>query len=268
MNYNSVSEIISRGGTILKTARCLEFMKESVVERAAGVLREKGLDALVVLGGDGSFRGALDLSRYGLPVIGIPCTIDNDIGCSDYTIGFDTALNTAVEAIDKIRDTCSSHDRCSVVEVMGRNAGYLAVNVAVATAAEAYIIPENEFELSDICEKIRENRNKGKSHFLVIMAEGVGGTDFLAKTIEKHTGIETRPSVLGYIQRGGSPSAKDRIIASKMGLKAIEVLLGGAYNRVIVYKDAKIIDYDIKEALDTTKEFAQDLARLADTLTY
>ena len=268
MKYKDVSSIINKGGTVLKTARCPEFATEAGVKRGAEILTENNIDALVVLGGDGSFRGALDLSKFGFPVIGIPCTIDNDISCSDYTIGFDTALNTAVEAIDKIRDTCSSHDRCSVVEVMGRNSGYLAVNVAVATGAEAFLIPEKKFELMDICDKMIENIKKGKRHFIVVLAEGIGGTDFLAKTIEKQTKIETRPSVLGYIQRGGNPTAKDRIIASRMGLKAIELLMSGQANRVVVYKDSHIVDFDITEALGFSKELDNSLGLLSDILTY
>lgn len=268
MKYRDVSGIMNRGGTILKTARCKEFMTEEGVSKGAENAKAFGIDALVVIGGDGSFRGALDLSKHGFPVVGIPGTIDNDIGCSDYTIGFDTALNTATEAIDKIRDTSSSHDRCSVVEVMGRNSGYLAVNVAVATGAEAYIVPEKNFDLSDICQKMRDNIKKGKGHFIVVVAEGIGGIDFISKTIEMQTGIETRSSALGYIQRGGSPSVKDRIIASKMGFKAVELLLNGIANRVVVYKKAEIVDFDIVEALKTKKEFDYKLAELADILTY
>jgi 6-phosphofructokinase 1 len=268
MQYRDVSGIMNKGGTILKTARCKEFMTDEGVKKGAENLKANEVDALVVIGGDGSFRGALDLSKHGFPVIGIPGTIDNDIGCSDYTIGFDTALNTAADAIDKIRDTSSSHDRCSVVEVMGRNSGYLAVNVAVATGAEAYIVPEMNFDLSDICKKMIENIKRGKGHFIVVVAEGIGGIDFISKTIEMQTGIETRSSSLGYIQRGGSPSVKDRIIASKMGLKAVELLLNGVSNRVVVYKNAQIVDFDIKEALQTKKDFDYKLAELSDTLTY
>lgn len=268
MQYRDVSGIMNKGGTILKTARCKEFMTDEGVKKGAENLKTNEVDALVVIGGDGSFRGALDLAKHGFPVVGIPGTIDNDIGCSDYTIGFDTALNTAADAIDKIRDTSSSHDRCSVVEVMGRNSGYLAVNLAVATGAEAYIVPEMKFDLSDICKKMLENIKRGKGHFIVVVAEGIGGIEFISKTIEMQTGIETRYSSLGYIQRGGSPSVKDRIIASKMGLKAVDLLLNGVSNRVVVYKNSQIIDFDIKEALQTKKDFDYKLAELSDTLTY
>lgn len=268
LTYRDVSGIINRGGTVLKTARCKEFLTAEGIAKAAENATAAGIDALVVIGGDGSFRGALALSQHGFPVIGIPCTIDNDIGCSDYTIGFDTALNTASDAIDKIRDTCSSHNRCSVVEVMGRHAGYLAVNVAVATGAEVCLIPEKKFDLDDIIDKIKETTQKGKKHFIVVVAEGVGGTEFIATNIEQQTKIESRPSNLGYIQRGGSPTVKDRVLASKMGLKAVELLINGIANRVVVYKDTHIIDLDITEALAMKKNFEDELAELADILTY
>lgn len=272
MTYTSVSRIISKGGTVLKTARCVEFKNPEVVEQAAKKAKELGIDALVVIGGDGSFRGALDLAKHGINVIGIPGTIDNDIGCSDYTIGFDTALNTVCEAIDKIRDTCSSHDRCNVVEVMGRNAGYLALHAAVATGAEAYLLPEIPFEVSDICDKIKEYISLGKSHFIVVAAEGVtkdlGGAESLSKIIEEKTGVETRHTVLGYIQRGGNPNVKDRVVASRMGLKAVELLLEGKNKRVVVTKNDQIVDYDITEALSMKKDFEVELARLSDYLNY
>lgn len=268
LKYRDVSSIIQAGGTILKTARCREFMKEEGIIKGVKKAEEMGIDALVVIGGDGSFKGAKALSQQGLSVIGIPGTIDNDIGCSEYTIGFDTALNTACEAIDKIRDTCSSHNRCSVVEVMGRNAGYLAVNVALATGAEAYLVPEKRFELSDICDRITENITKGKGHFIVVVAEGIGGVEFISKTIEMQTGVETRPTTLGYIQRGGSPTVKDRVIASQMGLKAVELLLNGEPNRVVAYKKDEIVHYDIEEALNMKKSFENELGVISDTLTY
>lgn len=268
LKYRDVSGIIQMGGTILKTARCREFMKPDGVKKAAEKARELGIDVLVVIGGDGSFRGAKDLANEGVPVVGIPGTIDNDMGCSEYTIGFDTALNTACDAIDKIRDTCSSHNRCSVVEVMGRNAGHLAVNVAVATGAEAFLVPEKRFELSDICDRITENISRGKGHFIVVVAEGIGGVEFISKTIEMQTGVETRPTTLGHIQRGGNPSVKDRVIASQMGLKAVELLLSGEENRVVAYKKDEIVHYDIEEALKMKKDFQNELGRISDTLTY
>ncbi len=272
MKHSSVSSIIHKGGTILKTARCKEFTTPEGVEMAAKKAKEIGMDALVVVGGDGSFRGALDLSKHGFPVVGIPGTIDNDIGCSDYTIGFDTALNTVCEAIDKIRDTCSSHDRCNVVEVMGRNAGYLALHSAVATGAEAYLVPEIKFEMTDIYTKIKENISKGKSHFIVVAAEGVtkdmGGADAISKLIEENTGVETRSTVLGYIQRGGNPTVRDRFMASQMGLKAVELILEGQTQRVVVVKDDKIVHYDITEALKMKKDFDLELARVSDYLNY
>ena len=272
MDLRSVSDIIHRGGTILKTARCKEFTTPEGVAKAAAKAKEIGMDALVVVGGDGSFRGALDLSQHGISVIGIPGTIDNDIGCSDYTIGFDTALNTVCEAIDKIRDTCSSHDRCNVVEVMGRNAGYLALHSAVATGAEAYLVPEIEYNMEDIYTKIKENISKGKSNFIVVAAEGVmkdaGGANAISKLIEENTGVETRSTVLGYIQRGGNPTTRDRFIASQMGLKAVELILEGQSQRVVVLKNDKIVHYDITEALKMKKDFDLELARVSDYLNY
>ena len=272
MVHSSVSSIIHKGGTILKTARCKEFTTPEGVELAAKKAREMGMDALVVVGGDGSFRGALDLSKHGFPVIGIPATIDNDIACSDYALGYDTALNTVCEAIDKIRDTCASHDRCNVVEVMGRGAGFLALHAAVATGAEAYLVPEIEFDFKDIYKKIKENISKGKSHFIVVAAEGItkdlGGADAISKRIEENTGVETRATVLGYIQRGGNPTVRDRFIASQMGLKAVELLLEGQSQRVVVVKEDKIVHYDIGEALSMKKDFDFESAKLSDYLNY
>ena len=268
LHYRDVSGIIHRGGTILKTARCLEFVKPEGVQKAVENAKKLEIDALVVIGGDGSFRGALDMARAGFPVIGIPGTIDNDIGCSEYTLGFDTALNTACTAIDKIRDTCSSHNRCSVVEVMGRNAGFLAVSVAVATGAEAYLIPEKEYDIDEVCKVISENISVGKGHYLVVVAEGVGGVNALSKTIEEKTGIETRATTLGYIQRGGDASVKDRVMASKMGLMAVELLLEGRTNEVIVVKNNELTTYNIEEALKMKKEIDHELCRVTDTLTY
>ncbi len=212
MNARSVSETLQRGGTILQTARCKEFATEEGVKRAAEIAKIFGLDGLVVIGGDGSFRGALDLARAGVPTVGIPATIDNDIGCSEYCIGYDTALNTAKDAIDKIRDTASSHERSSVIEVMGRDAGYIAVHAGIACGAEAVIIPEKKFDFDeDVLRPIIEGKNRGKSHYLIIVAEGVGGTMEMAAEIEKRTGIKTTATILGYIQRGGSPTVDDRV---------------------------------------------------------
>ena len=225
MTLRSVSEIIYRGGTILQTARSKEFMTEDGLEKAVDMCKVFGIDAVVVIGGDGSFRGALNLSNAGIPVIGIPGTIDNDIGCSEYTIGFDTALNTAKDAVDKIRDTAFSHERCSVIEVMGRHSGHIAVNVAIATGAEVALVPEREFDLnSDIIKPIVEGRNRGKKHYIVILAEGVGRATEIAEDITSISGIEARATILGHVQRGGSPTVCDRFMASVMGGKAVESL--------------------------------------------
>ncbi len=266
MQYRDVSGIMNRGGTVIKTARSKEFETKEGVQKAIDNMREAGIDALVVIGGDGSFRGARDLANSGFPVMGIPGTIDNDIGCSDYTIGFDTALNTAVDAIDKIRDTGASHERCSVVEVMGRHAGYLAVHTAVATGAEIALVPEISFEMKDIINRIREDATKGKSHFIIVVAEGVGGCDFIAKTVQRETGIESRDSYLGYIQRGGRPSQRDRVMASRMGLYAVEKLINGEINQVIIYRNAKVQSIDIGEALSMKKDFNYELHRISDLL--
>lgn len=254
MSLRSVSDIIHRGGTILQTARCPEFKTEQGLAKAISMAKIFGIDAIVVIGGDGSYRGARDLSRLGMNVIGIPGTIDNDIGCTDYTIGFDTALNTVQDAIDKIRDTAYSHERCSVLEVMGRRAGYIAVNVGIAGGAEAILIPEKEYDLDkDIIKPIIEGRNRGKKNYVVIVAEGVGGAIEIAKQIEEKTGIEARATILGHIQRGGSPTVYDRVMASMMGVKAVELIKEGIVNRIVSLKDNKLVDFDINEALEMTK---------------
>ena len=269
MNYRSVSECISKGGTILRTARCLEFMEEGGVDKAVAKAREYGIEGVVVIGGDGSFKGARALSRAGLPTVGIPGTIDNDISCTDYTIGFDTALNTACECIDKLKDTCSSHNRCSVVEVMGRHAGYIALEVAIANGAEAVIIPEKEFNIkTDIIEKIKNATEKGKSHFVVIIAEGIGDSHNIAAQIEAVTGVETRATVLGHIQRGGSPTVRDRIAASRFGVKAVELLMNDIGNRVVAEKDGQIVDYDITEALEMKKTVKDEYFKVFESTTY
>ena len=212
------------------------------------------IDAIIAIGGDGTFRGATDLTNHGIPSIGLPGTIDNDIACTDYTIGYDTAMNTALEMIDKLRDTTQSHDRCSVVEVMGRNAGYIALNVAIASGAMAVLLPEKEFDMQrDILDKIAETQKTGKRHFIIIVAEGVGGTAEIAKKIEAETGVESRATILGHVQRGGSPTARDRIMASQMGSRAVDLLTQGIGNRVVGIRDNKIVDFDIFEALKMTK---------------
>ena len=254
MDKHSVSDIIQRGGTILGTARCEEMRTKEGQEEAARICRKHGIDGLVVIGGDGSYRGALALSRLGINAIGLPGTIDLDIACTDYTIGFDTAVNTAVEAIDKIKDTSMSHERCSIIEVMGRNAGYIALWCEIANGADGILIPEKEqFDEQDLIETILSNRLKGKKHHVVINAEGIGDSNRLAKRIETATGIETRATILGHIQRGGSPTAKDRVYASTMGAYAVDLLSGGATNRVIAYKAGQFTDFDIDEALAMKK---------------
>jgi 6-phosphofructokinase 1 len=254
MNLRSVSDIIHRGGTILKTARSAELKTEAGIKKAVDMAGIFGIDAVVVVGGDGSYRGALDLSKQGLPVIGIPGTIDNDIGCTEYTIGYDTAMNTALDAMDKIKDTAYSHERCTVLEVMGRNAGYIALNVAIAGGAEVVLIPEKTYDLDkDIIKPIIEGRNRGKTDYSVVVAEGVGKVIEIAAKIEEKTGIETRYTILGHLQRGGCPTVYDRVMASRMGGKAVEVLKQGRINRVICLKNNSLIDLDISEALAEKK---------------
>ncbi len=250
MTARSVSDIINRGGTILQTGRCQEMMTLEGQQKAVNMARIFGIDALVVLGGDGSFRGAHELSKMGLPFIGVPCTIDNDIDSTEYTIGFDTCCNTVQEAIDKIRDTAYSHERCSVVEVMGRKAGHIALNVSVACGAEAVILPEKPYDFErDIIKPIIEGRNRGKQHYIIILAEGIGGAVEIAKRIEEITGISTRATVLGYIQRGGSPTPRDRIMASLMGTKATQLLKEGKSDRLVVRSNNQITDVDVDEGM-------------------
>ncbi|HCA71381.1 MAG TPA: 6-phosphofructokinase, partial [Ruminococcaceae bacterium] len=251
MNLRSVSDIIGRGGTILYTARSPEFNTPEGVQKAANVCKEMNVVGVVVIGGDGSFRGARDLTGAGVPCIGIPGTIDNDIASSEYTIGFDTAMNTAVQMIDRVRDTTESHDRCSIVEVMGRRCGDLALQVGVAAGATSILVPEIPWDFQkDIVDRIHHAQETGKQHFVIMVAEGVGGTDELAKKIEEVTGIETRATVLGHVQRGGSPTLRDRVVASEMGYDAVELLADGKSNRVIVVRDGKVVDLDITEALN------------------
>ena len=254
MNLRSVSDIITRGGTILYSARCPEFKTEEGLQKAVATCKKFGIDGMVIIGGDGSFRGARDLSLRGIPCIGLPGTIDNDISCTDYTIGYDTCLNTIVQMVDRIRDTSESHDRCTVVEVMGRGAGYLALEAGIAVGATSIIVLEVEYDIErDVIARIREFQKTGKKHFIVIVAEGVGGTAEIAKKIEAETGVESRATILGHVQRGGSPTARDRIMASQMGSRAVDLLTQGIGNRVVGIRDNKIVDFDIFEALKMTK---------------
>ena len=267
MNLRSVSNIISAGGTILYTARCLEFKTKEGQDKGAAKCRELGIDALVVIGGDGSYRGARELAHRGIPMIGLPGTIDNDIACTEYTIGYDTAMNTALEMIDKLRDTTQSHDRCSVVEVMGRNAGYIALNVAIASGAMAVLLPEIPFDFErDILERMRQTQVTGKKHFIIIVSEGVVGAQELANQIQAATGVDSRATVLGHIQRGGSPTVRDRVNASLMGYHAIDLLDKGIYNRVVAVSGDKIVDYDVNVALSMHKTIDRDMIDIAKAI--
>ncbi len=267
MDLRRVSDIIHRGGTVLQTARCNAFKTEEGIKKGISMAQVFGIDALVVIGGDGSFRGARDLSKYGMKVIGVPGTIDNDIGCSDYTIGYDTALNTAQDALDKIRDTAYSHERCSVLEVMGRHAGYIALNAGIACGAEVILLPEKPFDFNkDIIKPILDGKNRGKKHYIVIVAEGTGGAIEMAQKIEEVTGLEARATVLGHIQRGGSPTVRDRVMASRMGAKATELLSNGIYNQVVVFKDHIVQGIEINEALEMTKTIDESMIELSKIL--
>ena len=254
MNLRSVSNIISAGGTILYTARCLEFKTKEGQDKGAAKCRELGIDALVVIGGDGSYRGARELAHRGIPMIGLPGTIDNDISCTDYTIGYDTAMNTALEMIDKLRDTTQSHDRCSVVEVMGRNAGHLALYVGLAVGATAVLVPESKESFdTEIIEKIRNARLNGFTHYMVVVAEGAGSAFDVANRIRDEIALDPRVTVLGHVQRGGSPTARDRVMATRMGYRAVEILAAGSTNRIVGVHQGKIFDIDIDEALSMNK---------------
>ena len=274
LNGSSVSHIINKGGTMLYTARSMEFMNEAGRAKALNTCKLLGLDGIVAIGGDGTFRGALALSRQAaeagehLSVVGIPATIDNDNGCSHYTIGFDTACNTAIECIDKLRDTMQSHERCSVVEVMGRHAGYLALYVGIAVGATAVLIPEREVNFEqDVVENIRRARLAGSTHYMVVVAEGAGSAFDIGKRIHEEVGIDPRVTVLGHIQRGGSPSARDRETASRMGYEAVLTLLDGRGNRIIATRDGRIVDLDMEEALAMTKQFQMDRYQVLECLT-
>lgn len=264
MNLRSVSDIIHRGGTFLYTARSPEFNTPEGVKKAADKCREMGIDGVVVIGGDGSFRGARDLTNAGIPCIGIPGTIDNDIACTEYTVGFDTAMNTAMEMVDRLRDTTESHDRCSVVEVMGRRCGDIALQTGIAVGATAILVPEVPYDFErDVIQRMKFTQKTGKKHFIIIVAEGVGGVDKLAKDIQEQTGIESRATVLGHVQRGGSPTLRDRVMASRMGYHAVELLDKGIGNRVVAYRESKVVDFDITEALDMKRVFDKDLYEIA-----
>jgi len=267
MTSTSVSEIIHRGGTILLTARCKEFVNVEVQKHAADILRSHEIDALVVIGGDGSYRGALGLARQGINVIGIPATIDLDIACTEYAIGFDTAVNTALDAIDRIRDTSSSHERCSIVEVMGRSAGYIAICCGISSGAEEVLLPETyDGNEQAIIDRVLESKRLGKRHHLIINAEGVGHSSSMAKRIEEATGVETRATILGYLQRGGSPTCRDRFMGALMGTKAIDLLLSGVQNRVISVIQGDLKDIDIEEALAMKKQIPADWERISKLL--
>ncbi|WP_427339782.1 6-phosphofructokinase [Caloranaerobacter sp. DY30410] len=266
MNLSSVADIIHRGGTILRTARCEEFKTEEGRKKALTVLKVFGIEGLVVIGGDGSFQGAKKLSELGIPTIGIPGTIDNDLGYTDYTIGFDTAVNTVLDAISKIRDTSTSHGRAVIVEVMGRHCGDIALYAGLAGGAESVIVPEEGFDIDDVCKRLIQGRNRGKLHSIILLAEGVGRAYELGQEIQEKTGIETRVTVLGHIQRGGSPTAFDRILASKMGAKAVELLLEGKSGRVIGVKGNELFDMDIDEALSLEKNFDKGMYNLTKIL--
>ena len=266
MDRHSVSDIIQRGGTVLGTARCMEFKTEEGQQKAAEICHNHGIDGVIVIGGDGSYRGAQKLSQHGINTIGIPGTIDLDISCTDYTIGFDTAINTAMQAIDKVRDTSSSHERCSIIEVMGRHAGYIALWCSIANGGDDILIPEKyDFNEQKVIDNIIDNRKRGKTHHIIINAEGIGHSTSMARRIEAATGIETRATILGYMQRGGSPTCKDRVYASMMGAYAADIMTQGKTNRVVGYRDGKFQEFDIEEALNMEKsidEYMYQIARI------
>lgn len=267
MTATSVSDTIDRGGTILYTARCHEFIDPEYQKKGAEICRKHGINGLVVIGGDGSFKGAQKLSALGINTIGVPGTIDLDIACTDYTIGFDTAINTAMSAIDKIRDTSTSHERCSIIEVMGRNAGHIALWCGIANGAEDILLPgKYDYDIKKLIKKIIDNKRRGKKHYIIVNAEGIGHSAEMAAEIEKATGIETRATILGHMQRGGSPSCKDRVYASMMGSYAADLLCDGKSNRVVAYKDGKFVDYDIDEALAMQKDVDEHMYEVSKLL--
>lgn len=266
MEAKDVSDIIQRGGTILGTARCMEFKTPEGQQKGADICRKHGIDGIVVIGGDGSYRGAQKLARLGINTIGLPGTIDLDIACTEYTIGFDTAINTAMQAIDKVKDTSSSHERCSIIEVMGRNAGYIALWCGIANGAEDILLPEKyDYNEQDVINNIIVSRKLGKKHHIIINAEGIGHSVSMAKRIEAATGIETRATILGYMQRGGSPTCKDRFYASIMGAYGVDIMLAGKSNRVVGYQHGEFVDFDIEDALNMHKgidDYQYEVARM------
>lgn len=266
MDARSVSDIIHRGGTMLYTARCPEFRTEEGLQKAKDTCEELGLEGIVVIGGDGSFRGAADLSARGILCVGLPGTIDNDITCTDYTIGYDTAMNTAMEMVDKLRDTSQSHDRCTVVEVMGRNAGYIAVNTGIACGAIEIITREVPYDLDAIAKKMLEAKANGKQNFVIVVSEGIGNANEIAKIIEEKTHIESRATILGHVQRGGSPTVRDRVLAAELGHYAVGLLEQGIGNRVVGIQKDEIVDFDIQEALSMKKAYETELHKIAEQI--
>ncbi len=267
LTNDSVKHILPHGGTILYTARSEEFMQPGGRQKAVATCRMLGIEGIVAIGGDGTFKGALELSRCGVPVVGVPATIDNDVGCSNYTIGFDTACNTALECIDRLRDTMQSHERCSVVEVMGRNAGFLALYVGIAAGASAVLVPERPVDFEkDVVERIRNSRLAGNTHFMIVVAEGAGSAVEIGKKIEEAIGIQPRVTVLGHIQRGGSPSARDRETATRMGYTAVNALAEGRYNCIVATQEGSIEEIPIEEALKMKKNLQMDRYRIMETM--
>ena len=269
MKASDVSDTIEKGGTVLGTARCKEMRTAEGIARAVEVCHKYGIEGLVVIGGDGSYRGAEKLANEGINVVGVPGTIDLDIACTEYTIGFDTAVNTAMEAIDKVRDTSSSHERCSIIEVMGRNAGYIALWCGIANGAEDVLLPERyDYDEQKLIDNIIDNRRRGKTHHIIINAEGVGHSASMARRIEAATGMETRATILGYMQRGGSPTCKDRVYASTMGCLAVDLLAAGKTKRVVSYCKGQFCDFDINEALAMTKEIDNYQIKICGSLSH
>lgn len=267
MGLRTVSDIINRGGTILYSARSERFKTEEGMQAAIRTCSERGIEGLVVIGGDGSFRGARDLSLRGVPCVAIPGTIDNDIACCDRTIGYDTAMNTVVDMVDRIRDTTESHDRCAVVEVMGRGAGYLVLNSGIACGATSILIPEVPYDFErDVIDRMKRTQRSNKVHFVIMVSEAIGGVAEMAKRIQKETGVESRATVLGHVQRGGRPTAVDRILASQMGYHAVQLLKDGIGNRVVATQKGDILDFDIFEALNMTKEIDLSLYTMSNEI--